>query len=204
MLIAITLAETGGAQSYVAHLLPAITKHFDVTVAAHGPGPLRDVASRAGTSFVPLNHVRRALNPFRDALGVVELYRLLRSVRPDVVHLNSSKVGILGYAYGVAANADPNREAAAAALVECRASEENQLETAIQGGYVPALTSAQDAFVAEVPAAKAFVDALPGGFNSASLGTDWQALQQEYVDALQNATVNGVSAEEALQQASQG
>ena len=116
----------------------------------------------------------------------------------------SAKVGILGYAYGVAANADPNREAAAAALVECRASEENQLETAIQGGYVPALTSAQDAFVAEVPAAKAFVDALPGGFNSASLGTDWQTLQQQYVDALQNATVNGVSAEEALQQASQG
>jgi glycosyltransferase involved in cell wall biosynthesis len=103
LLIAITLAETGGAQSYVAHLLPAITKHFDVTVAAHGPGPLRDVASRAGTSFVPLNHVRRALNPFRDALGVVELYRLLRSVRPDVVHLNSSKVGILGAVAGWAA-----------------------------------------------------------------------------------------------------
>lgn len=116
----------------------------------------------------------------------------------------SSQVGVLGYAYGVAASSDPNREAAAAALVECRASEENQIETAIQGGYVPALTSAQEAFVAEVPAAKAFVDALPGAFNSASLGTEWNALQQQYVDALQNATVNGVSAEEALQQASQG
>jgi glycosyltransferase involved in cell wall biosynthesis len=103
LLIAITLAETGGAQSYVAHLLPAFTKHFDVTVAAHGPGPLRDAASRAGTGFVPLIHVRRGLNPFQDTLGVFELYRLSRSVRPDVLHLNSSKVGILGAVAGWAA-----------------------------------------------------------------------------------------------------
>src|SRR5436853_553901 len=40
LLIAITLAETGGAQSYVAHLLPALTERYDVVVAAHGHGPL--------------------------------------------------------------------------------------------------------------------------------------------------------------------
>lgn len=100
LLVAITLAETGGAQTYLAHLLPALAKHFDVTIAAHGPGPLRDVASRAGAAFVPLTQVRRAVSPFRDALGLVELYRLLRSERPEVLHLNSSKVGILGAVAG--------------------------------------------------------------------------------------------------------
>ena len=103
LFVAITLAETGGAQSYLAHLLPALVQHFDVTVAAHGPGPLRDVASRAGTEFISLTHVRRALNPFRDALGIVELARLLRSERPDVLHVNSSKVAILGAVAGWAA-----------------------------------------------------------------------------------------------------
>jgi glycosyltransferase involved in cell wall biosynthesis len=103
LFVAITLAETGGAQSYLAHLLPGLVRHFDVTVAAHGRGPLRDVASREGIEFIQLTHVRRALNPFRDALGLVELYRLLRSTRPDALHLNSSKVGILGALAGWAA-----------------------------------------------------------------------------------------------------
>ncbi|WP_159500307.1 extracellular solute-binding protein [Microbacterium sp. 18062] len=116
----------------------------------------------------------------------------------------SPRVNLLGYAYGVAASSDTDREAAAAALVECRASEENQLDTAIQGGYIPALTSAQDAFVAEVPAAESFVEAVQGAYNSAELGTEWNTLQQQYVDAIQGATVDGQTAEEALQQASAG
>jgi len=111
------------------------------------------------------------------------------------------KVGLLGYAYGVAAQSDQNKAQAAAALVECRASEENQVETAVQGGYIPALTSAQAAFVEQVPGAKPFVDAVPTAVNTASLGTDWNTLQQQYVTAIQDATVNGVSAEEALTKA---
>jgi multiple sugar transport system substrate-binding protein len=116
----------------------------------------------------------------------------------------SPTVNLLGYAYGVAANEDANREAAAAALVECRASEENQIDTAVQGGYIPALTSAQEAFVAEVPAAAPFVESVQGAYNSAELGTEWNTLQQQYVDAIQGATVGGQTAEEALAAASAG
>ena len=114
----------------------------------------------------------------------------------------SPKVNLLGYAYGVAANADAAKEAAAAALVKCRASEENQIDTAVQGGYIPALTSAQDAFVEQVPAAAPFVDAVDGAYNSAQLGTEWNTLQQQYVDAIQSATVGGQTAQAALEQAS--
>ena len=95
LLIAITLAETGGAQSYVAQLLPAVTKRYDVVVAAHGPGPLEAAAAEAGAQFVRLRHVRRPIGP-RDLAGLWELVRLFRRVRPDVVHLNSSKMGSLG------------------------------------------------------------------------------------------------------------
>lgn len=114
----------------------------------------------------------------------------------------SPKVNLLGYAYGVAANADAQKEAAAAALVKCRASEENQIDTAVQGGYIPALKSAQDAFVEKVPAAAPFVDAVDGAYNSAQLGTEWNTLQQQYVDAIQSATVGGQTAQAALEQAS--
>jgi hypothetical protein len=96
IVVAITLAETGGAQTYVASLLPALAEHFDVVVAAHGPGPLVAAAQEVRARFVPLRDVRRALHPVRDLLGLVELVRLFRRERPALVHLNSSKVGILG------------------------------------------------------------------------------------------------------------
>jgi glycosyltransferase involved in cell wall biosynthesis len=96
LLLVITLAETGGAQSYVAALLPALAPRFDVVVAAHGDGPLVEAAARAGVRFVELRHMRRALHPVRDARGLLELVALIRRERPDIVHANSSKAGILG------------------------------------------------------------------------------------------------------------
>jgi glycosyltransferase involved in cell wall biosynthesis len=96
VLIVVTLAETGGAQTYVRNLLPMLAEEFDVTVAAHGGGALRDAAHSAGASYVPLIHVRRRLGLFHDLAGLVELWLLCRRIRPDVVHLNSSKAGILG------------------------------------------------------------------------------------------------------------
>jgi glycosyltransferase involved in cell wall biosynthesis len=102
LLLVITLAETGGAQTYTAQLLPALTGTYEVTVAAHGHGPLEDAAAAAGARFVPLRHVRRPIRP-RDLAGLVELVRLFRRERPDIVHLNSSKAGLLGRIAGLVA-----------------------------------------------------------------------------------------------------
>jgi glycosyltransferase involved in cell wall biosynthesis/peptidoglycan/xylan/chitin deacetylase (PgdA/CDA1 family) len=96
VLLLITLAEVGGAQAYVASLLPALAGRFDVVVAAHGRGPLRVAADNADVRFVELEHVRRPINPWRDVAGFVELVRLLRRERPDVLHASSSKAGVLG------------------------------------------------------------------------------------------------------------
>jgi glycosyltransferase involved in cell wall biosynthesis len=96
ILLLVTLAEVGGAQTYVALLVPALVAEFDVTVAAWGPGPLRGAVEAAGARYVPLHHVRRAVSLWHDALGLVELVRLCRRIRPDIVHANSSKAGILG------------------------------------------------------------------------------------------------------------
>jgi glycosyltransferase involved in cell wall biosynthesis len=96
VLLAITLAEVGGAQSYVAALLPALAERYDVVLAAFGEGPLREAAARAGARFVPLEHVRRPINPLRDLAGLVELTRLMRRERPQVLHASSSKAGVLG------------------------------------------------------------------------------------------------------------
>ena len=96
VLLLITLAETGGAQAYVAALAAALKREYDVVVAAHGDGFLRDAARRAGVPYVPLRHLRRRLDPVRDALALAELFLLFRRERPLVVHANSSKAGVLG------------------------------------------------------------------------------------------------------------
>jgi glycosyltransferase involved in cell wall biosynthesis len=97
VLLLVTLAETGGAQTYVTALAHALAREYDVVVAAHGDG-FHDVPR-----FVPLRHLRRPLHPLHDALALVELYRLFRRERPLVVHANSSKAGVLGRLAAVAA-----------------------------------------------------------------------------------------------------
>jgi hypothetical protein len=42
VLLVITLAETGGAQTYVVSLVPALLGELDVAVVAHGHGFRRD------------------------------------------------------------------------------------------------------------------------------------------------------------------
>jgi glycosyltransferase involved in cell wall biosynthesis len=96
VLLLVTLAETGGAQTYVAALADALSREYDVVVAAHGEG-------FSGFRYVPLRHMRRQLHPLHDLLALVELYRLFRRERPLVVHANSSKAGVLGRLAAVAA-----------------------------------------------------------------------------------------------------
>ena len=48
VVILVTLAEVGGAQTYVALLTEALRDRFDVVVAAYGPGPLVDAVRNAG------------------------------------------------------------------------------------------------------------------------------------------------------------
>lgn len=99
VLLLVTLAETGGAQTYVAALANALAPEYDVVVAAHGEGFLAGAVPR----YVPLRHLRRPLDPLHDTLALVELHRLLRRERPLVVHANSSKAGVLGRLAALAA-----------------------------------------------------------------------------------------------------
>ena len=96
ILLLVTLAEVGGAQTYIALLVPALVEEFDVVVAAWGPGPLREAVEAAGARYVPLHHVRRPVSLWRDLRGLIELIQLCRRERPAIVHANSSKAGILG------------------------------------------------------------------------------------------------------------
>lgn len=68
----------------------------EVIVLAGGQGVLAEQAHARGLPYVSLGHLYRNLNPLRDALGYLELKRVLSAIRPDLIHLHSSKAGVLG------------------------------------------------------------------------------------------------------------
>lgn len=68
---------------------------YDV-VATSAPGPYRERVEATGARFVPLRHATRAMRPVQDLLALVELVRLFRRLRPDIVHTHNPKPGWYG------------------------------------------------------------------------------------------------------------
>lgn len=74
--------------------------HWDVTLVT-GPavGPEGELMSRAyqhdiDTIVVP--SLRRSINPWRDTAAFDRILRIIRHIRPTILHTHSSKAGILG------------------------------------------------------------------------------------------------------------
>jgi glycosyltransferase involved in cell wall biosynthesis len=97
----ITRLIIGGAQENTLLTCEGLhARGHDVTLIA-GPtaGPEGSIVPRArhgGYRYIELPHLVREINPLADLRALVDLRRLLRQLRPDVVHTHSSKAGILG------------------------------------------------------------------------------------------------------------
>ncbi len=97
ILFLITQSSWGGAQRYVydiaGHLPP---ERFDIAIAAGGNGLLFDRLADAGIRTIKVRALQRDISLFKEFTTVAELVRLFVAERPDIVHLNSSKIGGLG------------------------------------------------------------------------------------------------------------
>ncbi len=98
----ITRMILGGAQENT--LLTCRGLHesgdYDVTLVtgpAIGPeGELLSQAERLGLKVILVPELRRAIDPRRDWASTRALRRIIRDLRPQIVHTHSSKAGILG------------------------------------------------------------------------------------------------------------
>lgn len=68
---------------------------FDV-VGISAPGPFVDQLVGAGIPHVPLFSATRRLSASADFRAVVELWKVLRELRPDIVHTHNPKTGVYG------------------------------------------------------------------------------------------------------------
>jgi glycosyltransferase involved in cell wall biosynthesis len=100
ILFVITMSGGGGATRYVYDLATNLPDEFEALVVAgpDGGGALIKDAAKAGLRTHTLEHLRRSIDPRRDWAALRELREFFAAEKPDLIHLNSSKAGILGAA----------------------------------------------------------------------------------------------------------
>ena len=97
ILYVITKSNWGGAQRYVYDLASYLPRDkFEIAVAAGGEGLLIENLSRAGIRAISIPFLRRDVNIIKEFLSLFALIKIFNSERPDVIHLNSTKIGGLG------------------------------------------------------------------------------------------------------------
>ncbi|MEX0918839.1 MAG: glycosyltransferase [Candidatus Paceibacterota bacterium] len=93
----ITKANWGGAQRYVFELAKNLndTGDYDITVLT-GPGKtLNDKLTAEGIKNDIVPHLGRNIHLWSDFRSFWTLVKIFRRHRPDIIHLNSSKIGLL-------------------------------------------------------------------------------------------------------------
>ncbi len=92
----VTNADLGGAPRVVIELANrAAADGHRVAVASMPQGPLWEALDSRIEPY-PLVHLRREINPLADWRCLIELRQLIKQLQPDIVHLHSSKMGVLG------------------------------------------------------------------------------------------------------------
>ena len=92
-------AMGGGVVTYIETLANGLSDDFDFTVAYgkrnQTPEDLEDHFDDR-VKFYEIKHFTRPVNPIKDFLSCRELRKVIKEVKPDLVHLHSSKAGALG------------------------------------------------------------------------------------------------------------
>ena len=94
LFICITKSNWGGAQKYVFDIATNTPRdQFDTTVLLGGSGDLKKKLEDAGVKTILLKNSQRDINIVREFILGFELISLFRKEKPDIIHLNSSKMG---------------------------------------------------------------------------------------------------------------
>ena len=103
----------GGPALHVAYLTAGLAKRgYETTLVAGSLAPGEDsmafVADELGVDVVRIDELHREISPARDVVAALRLARLIRKVRPHILHTHTAKAGAVGRAAALlAGNARP-------------------------------------------------------------------------------------------------
>ncbi|MBA2297030.1 MAG: glycosyltransferase family 4 protein [Actinobacteria bacterium] len=91
----------GGPALHVAYLSAGLApRGYETTLVAgtlaRGEGSMAYVAEDLGVRILRLDALSREISPFRDAISVLRLARLIREQRPQILHSHTAKAGTVG------------------------------------------------------------------------------------------------------------
>ncbi len=93
----ITKSNFGGAQRYVFDLATSLPKEtYETAVAFGGHGILEEKLHSAHIRTITIPNLDRDIGIVKDMSLVFTLRKLFRNEKPDIVHVNSSKIGGVG------------------------------------------------------------------------------------------------------------
>ncbi len=97
ILYGITKSNFGGAQRYV-YELAREAKHrgHDTAVLLGGHGVLTEKLDSRGVRVITLPGLERDVSITKDIRAFIDIYKTLKSERPDIFHINSSKMAGIG------------------------------------------------------------------------------------------------------------
>jgi glycosyltransferase involved in cell wall biosynthesis len=94
LFVCITKSNWGGAQKYVYDIATNTPRdQFDTTVLLGEGGELKKRLEEAGVKTILLKNSERDINLIKEFKLGLELIKIFRRQKPDIVHLNSSKMG---------------------------------------------------------------------------------------------------------------
>ncbi len=96
ILYVITKSNLGGAQRYVLDLATALQDEYEVAVACGGHGLLVEKLRAQDITVMEISHFQRNVSVFKELRAFFALYSILKEFQPDIVHLNSTKAGVIG------------------------------------------------------------------------------------------------------------
>ena len=100
----ITQSEYGGAQRYVFDLANNLGREFEVAVALGEQGKDGKLAKKLeenNIKYYIIPHLKRSISPLNEILAFFEISKLIKNYQPNIIHLNSSKISILGSLAGL-------------------------------------------------------------------------------------------------------
>ncbi len=97
VLFVITKGNFGGAQRYVFDLATNLPQDQFETVVACGQGEeLPSKLRESGIAVIKIDNLAREIKTISEFKVCKELTQIIKQQRPDIVHLNSSKIGAIG------------------------------------------------------------------------------------------------------------
>lgn len=97
ILLLVTQADWGGVQSFLVRFARDLkAEGHEVLLAAGGTGEIFARAAEAGVPTRRLDRMVREISLLEDWRACLEIIGLIDGFKPDAVHLNSSKMGVIG------------------------------------------------------------------------------------------------------------